>query len=470
MSRATTAGPPRRGRPVYGPPTPSRPRSQIPHPPTPIPTAAGDPPVAGPRRVAYVAARFPVVSQTFVINEIAEMRRQGVDLEIHALFGEGEPVEDAHARELARETRRYRPLTPATLRAHAGWARARPRAYLGVWAGALRGAGLSPRRLVAAVATVVHSAPFAAALRRGGVDHVHAHFATHAALAAWAARRLTGIPYSVTAHSHDLTIDASMLPEKLGEARFAAVVSDYYRRWLRPLLPEATWRRVRIVRCGVDTAALTPRPRRERRPDEPATILCPARLTEVKGHRYLLEAVALLRSGGLDARLVLAGDGALRDALVAQARGLGIDDAVRLTGRVSHELMLRLMTDADVVALPSATTVRGEREGIPVSLMEAMALGAPVVATAISGVPELVEDGRSGLLVPERDVPALARALRRVLSEPLLAARLAAGARARVEAEYSLAANCARLRELIGSGVAAARPAAERGAAAGSRG
>ena len=214
---------------------------------------------------------------------------------------------------------------------------------------------------------------------------------------------------------------------------------------------------MRIVRCGVGIAALTPRPRPERRPDGPATILCPARLAGVKGHRYPLDAVALLRADGVD-------------ALVAQARGLGIDGAMELTGRVSHERMLRLMSEADVVALPSATTVRGEREGIPVSPMKAMALGAPVVATAISGVPELVEDGRSGLLVPERDVPALAGALRRVLSEPLPAARLAGGARATVEAEHSLAASCARLRELMEGGVAAARPAAagpaEEGAAA----
>ena len=92
----------------------------VPHPPTPIPTAAGHAPLAGPRRVAYVAPRFPVVSQRFAINEVAEMRRQGMDLESHVLFGEGEPVEDAHAREPSRQTRRHRTLAPASLRAHAG--------------------------------------------------------------------------------------------------------------------------------------------------------------------------------------------------------------------------------------------------------------------------------------------------------------------------------------------------------------
>lgn len=390
-----------------------------------------------------------MLSQTFVTNEILEMRRQGIDVELYALLRHHEATVHPDARAVAQGTLFPRLVSFETAAAHAHWLVRRPRALLSTWYRALRASGRSPTTLAAAAVTLIQAATIAHVMRDRRVGHVHAHFATHAALAAWAIRRLAGIPYSITTHSYDLTVSASMLNEKFEDATFVVVISDYYHRWLEARISPRAWRKLRVVRLGVDTDRL--RPTAPSRRSGPPTLLCAARLSKVKGHRYLIEAYAMLRRRGVPARLVLAGGGELVGRLRAQARELGVEDGIAFVGELEHEHMLRAMAEADVVVLASAMTARGEREGIPVSLMEAMALGTPVVATDISGVPELIAHGRSGLLVPQRDPGALAEALATLLGDDGLAAQLARAARATIESEYSLKENCATLRHLMAS-------------------
>jgi glycosyltransferase involved in cell wall biosynthesis len=293
--------------------------------------------------------------------------------------------------------------------------------------------------------TVACGALFAVEAERRGVERIHAHYATHPALAAWVASRLTGLPYSFTAHAHDIYVERPMLAEKLAEADFVVAISDYNRRLLEDLYGENA--RIRVIHCGIEPRFFAPR---EQPPvHEAPRILCVASLEEYKGHPHLLHACALLRDRGLAFRLLLVGEGEDRPALERLVTELGLGDSVELLGAQPRERVAELLADADAFVLPSVVTASGKKEGIPVVLMEALAMEVPVVATRISGIPELVEDGHTGLLVPERDPDALAGALERVLGDPDGARRMAAVGREKVLAEFDLRRNTAQLRDLL---------------------
>ena len=379
------------------------------------------------------------------MNEILEMERQGERIELLPLRGSPDPVVHVAAEEIARSA--HRVALASVLGAQIHWLRRRPLAYLRMWGSALRGHGMRPRALASCIYVVPVAAAHARTVERLRISHVHAHFATHAALGAWVVKSLTGVPYSVTAHSHDLTMDYPMLAQKLAGAAQVVVISDYYRDYIADALPDQDMAAVHVIRCGVDTERLVPRT--TRCDLGIPTVVCPGRLVPMKGHRYLLEALSRLRREGIALRLEIAGGGPLRGELEVLARDLGLEDLVCVRGQLTHDRMLEVLSDADIVCLPSVVTEDGEQEGIPVALMEAMAFGVVVVSTDTSGVAELVRDGQTGVLVPPRDAGALAEALRALALDPDLRARLGSAGRQIVEQSYDLRTNTQRLRTLI---------------------
>jgi glycosyltransferase involved in cell wall biosynthesis len=212
-------------------------------------------------------------------------------------------------------------------------------------------------------------------------------------------------------------------------------------------VPEVT-----VIHCGVDTELF--RPRVGRRGAPVLRIVCVGTLHEVKGQRVLVEACRLLRNEGVELECRLVGAGEDASELARLIGDLGLDHAIRMDGAVTRPQLVELLREVDVLAAPSVPTARGKREGIPVVLMEAMAAGVPVVASNVSGIPELVEDGSTGLLVPPGDARALADALRRVHDEPELALRLAARAREKVERDFDLETSAAALVERFHAAVA----------------
>jgi glycosyltransferase involved in cell wall biosynthesis len=209
------------------------------------------------------------------------------------------------------------------------------------------------------------------------------------------------------------------------------------------------------VHCGVASASLRPC-------DEPAAtpfrLACVARLEAKKGHAELLDAIAELVRCGVDVRCDLVGDGPQRRALAQRIDALGLGDRVTLHGAQPRERALACVRDAHAVALPSLVTATGRRDGIPVALMEAMALGRPVVATELSGIPELVVPERTGLLVPPGDRDALVTALARLASDPALRHQLGRAARAHVAALFDVDRSSDRLRELFAAAIGASAP------------
>ena len=403
------------------------------------------PPLAdvAPLRVAYIMSRFPKLTETFILFEMTAVERQGVDIWLFPLLHEREATMHPEAAPyVARAT--YLPFLSARILA-SQWAflRRSPRRYLGALGTMIAGTWRNPNFLVGGIGIfpkVVHAAGL---MERDGVRHVHCHFATHPALAGLLIHRLTGIPYSFTAHGSDLHVDRTMLCQKVAEAAFAVTISKdnraVFERECGAPIPT-----LEVIHCGVDTAAFHPVPRATD-VGRPMAILAIGTLHEVKGQTHLIEACRRLAADGVDFVCRFIGDGPDRPALERQIAEAGLTDRVELLGQRPRDEVIGLLGTSDVLVAPSVPTKGGKREGIPVVLMEAMSAGLPVVASSLSGIPELVADGVTGLLVPPGDPAAIAAALRRLADDPDLRTRLGVAARGRVVADFDVDRSATRL-------------------------
>ena len=387
-------------------------------------------------------SRFPRLSETFVLYELLAVEEHGVEVSLYPLIRERSDVVHPEAVELCRRATFVPFLSLPVLRSQLHWLRRSRRAYLGALRDLLRGAWGSFNFFVGVLGIYPKVAHAARLLEADGVDHVHCHFANHPAAAGFVIRRLTGIPYSFTAHGSDLHVDRHLLCEKLAEAAFAVPISRYNRDVMIDECGEGVRPKLVVIHCGVDTAVFRPA---ERSKDGPFTIVAIGTLHEVKGQHYLVEACRLLRERGIDFECKLIGDGPDRKALPRQIARAGLETRVTLLGRRDRREVAELLRAADVLAVPSVPTRRGKREGIPVVLMEAMASGVPVVASRISGIPELVDDGVTGMLVSPGDAESLARALARLHEDPGLRQELARAGRMKVVSEFDVHENAARL-------------------------
>jgi glycosyltransferase involved in cell wall biosynthesis len=393
-------------------------------------------------KVAYIMSRFPKLTETFVLYEMLALQQQGVGVEIFPLINERAKVMHEEARPFAARAR-YQPiLSWPIVKAQWHYLRAKPRAYLGLWWEVLRGAWGSANYLIGGLGILPKAARFAQEMQALGVTHIHAHFANHPTVAALAAHRLTGIPFSFTAHAHDLYVDRHMLAQKVRAAAFVVAISEYNKALIIQHCGEDVRDKIVVIHCGVDTSLFRPR---QKTPGGPFTIVCVGALEAKKGQTHLIEACRLLKQRNLDFVCHLIGEGQNRADLERQIQQAGLAGVVRLEGGRPRAEVLRMLEQADVVALPSIQTRSGKMEGIPVALMEPLACEVPVVSTRISGIPELVEDGVTGLLVPPADPAALAGALERLAHDPELGRRLGRAGRAKVLREFDLADNTTQL-------------------------
>jgi glycosyltransferase involved in cell wall biosynthesis len=394
-------------------------------------------------RFAYLLKRFPRLSETFVLNEILELQRQGVALRIYALT---DPLESQVHPEAAR-------LQTDVVYLHDP--RRRLRSWFRLLGGALLQALSHPRgglRVLWALCSVHRSMPslrhaieglwLARDLHQNGVGHVHAHFIHSPAAVTYLAFLAGGPPFSVTAHAKDLY---TTLPRNLRirarAARFLITCTRFNAAHLAGLVSART----QVVYHGTDLQRFSP----DRSHVEPQRILSVGRLVSKKGFKDLVDALALLQSKGLRIRADVYGGGPLRPELEARAHRLGLDGRLTFHGARLQDEILTAYRRATVFVLAPVVTDDGDRDGIPNVLVEAMASGVPVVATKISGIPELITDGIDGLLVNEHDPTALAGAIERVLIDSELAQQLGRAGRRRVEREFDLVANTQRLRALL---------------------
>jgi colanic acid/amylovoran biosynthesis glycosyltransferase len=409
-----------------------------------------------PSGVAYLTDRYPALSHTFIQREVGALRELGIDVHTFSTHRVGpEHVLSQADREAFATTFAILPISPLRLaRAHLRALTAAPCAYLGALGVALR-LGRGARARLWQAFYFAEAVVLWLECSRRGLRHVHAHFTRPAAdtalLTCELGRRAepdAGWSWSFSAHGADIyDTDPRALADKVRHATAVVCVSDYGRDLLKTLVEEPHWPRLQVVRCGLDLARYPAIERRPRGPG-PVRILTVGRLVPVKGQAVLLRALARMLQDGIDAELTIVGDGPLRASLETEAMELGIARRVRFAGRVGQDDILPFYESADIFALSSFA------EGIPVVLMEAMATELPVVASRITAIPELVEDGRNGILVDARRDDQLADALVLLARDPQLRTEMGRAGREQVASRFQLRDAAVGLCEILGrSGV-----------------
>jgi colanic acid/amylovoran biosynthesis glycosyltransferase len=396
-------------------------------------------------KLAYIVSRFPKLTETFVLNEILALEAEGVSIELFPLLRERQAVQHPEARRWSDRAHFHRFVSSSIVAAQLYHIRRNPKRYFGLWAEVLRGTWGSRNFFLGAIGILPKCVRFAYDMQRLGITHVHAHFANHPALAAFIIHRLTGIPYSFTAHGSDLHVERRMLNVKVANSAFTVTISNYNRELIHQECGASAEGKVVVVHCGIDPSTFSART--ERLTHNVLRIVCVGSLEEVKGHAYLIEACRMLRDHGVEFRCELVGDGPLRKELLHRIKVAGLQNDVVLHGGLPRQRVAELLQSADIAVLASVMTERGKREGIPVALMEAMACELPVVSTRISGIPELVEDGVTGFLVPPRDGQSLFEALLKLAADPKARRKLGRAGRQKVLAEFNLYANTQQLLE-----------------------
>lgn len=404
-------------------------------------------------RAGYILKMFPRFSETFVVNEVVELERQGLDLQIFSMKRPSGLRQEQASR--VRAPIRLLPtlagaLRPATIGAHTRSFLRSPSRYLRALYFAVG------RRDVRAMAKFAQAGVVADVARRAGIGHLHAHFASGPARVAKMASMISGIPFSFTAHAKDLYweghnhSESHKLKKRVKLARFVVTISRENQRYLEGLGFRVKEGRIRPIHIGLRLEEFpfrlpselprTPRP----------LILAVGRLIEKKGFGILLDALDELRARGVRFRCVIAGEGPLRETLAASILAKRLEGSVILAGAVPlHRLRAHYYRRARVLAQPCVIAADGDRDGIPTVILEAMAMGVPVVSTAVSGIPEAIDDGRSGFLAQPGDAAALAERIALLLGDPSLADRIAREGRARVEEAFDLQRNAGALRKLI---------------------
>jgi colanic acid/amylovoran biosynthesis glycosyltransferase len=391
-------------------------------------------------KVLYFTSLFPCWSETFIVREIDELIRLGVDVRIVSLKHPVEKLVQSDAAELLGRVVYPRRGVGAAAQA-LGTCLRHPWRELSALAGMVRGLWRHPVALGKTLVVWWRTLALLPQLRGLAPDHLHAHWATYPSTAAMLASRRLGKPYSFTAHAHDIFLEDHLLADKMRTAAFGVTISEFNRRYLADKVSPLALQCMRIIHCGVRLAEFEFAPAGR----QPRLILAVGRLDEIKGFRHLVDACELLARRKVLFECRVIGEGPLRLMLQARIDAAGLSDRVTLLGALRQEEVKAHLAQAGVFALPSVATASGARDGIPVALMEAMAVGVPVVSTRVSGIPELIEHGSSGLLAESGDAKELADCIERLIADPVSARAMAGVARRTVEREFDAALEAGKL-------------------------
>jgi glycosyltransferase involved in cell wall biosynthesis len=390
-------------------------------------------------RIAYVISEYPYPSHTFVQDEVRGLRSLGLEVDTFTMRRTAaENVLSDGDRDERRSTYAIRPprLRHFVL-AHVRALLASPRRYVDALRRSMALANPGIRSRVWRLMYFIQAVVVWDRCRRRGITHVHAHFANVGSDVAMLAAKLgEGWTWSFTMHgpTEFSELSAHRLAEKTVDASLVVCISDYCRSQLMALVHPEHWQKLRVVHCGVDTGRFTAHNGRH---DGVPQIVEVGRLVPVKGQAMLLEAAARLRDAGHRFRLVFVGDGPDMEPLRALAQRLSLTDHTVFRGALAHDGVREVLAASDVMCLPSFA------EGVPVVLMEAMSMEVPVVSSRIMGIPELLDDGRYGVLIAPGDVEALSRELATLLEDADRRAELGRRGREQIVANYDRA-QCTR--------------------------
>ena len=363
-------------------------------------------------KIAYITSLYPAVSHTFILREILALRRLGLDIDTFSIrrAAPADILGDDAARESC-TTRWLVPPHPIPYLTAFLWAVAtRPQRAVQVLRLALSRNTISFGQRLKWLFYFAEAVQLARWLNAGRHNHVHCHFGNNGANTAMLAARIADIPFSMTCHGSELNDpEGNNLGEKVRASAFTVCVSEFGRSILKGICPENQCSKLHVVRCGLDSGTDT---RERTTQNDVPKLVSVGRLSPEKAQDTLLDALAILRDTDVKFHCTLVGEGPMRRSIEARAAQLDLHAHLTLTGALPPDRVAEIYGKADVIVLSSIS------EGVPIVLMEAMSHALPVVATRVGGIPELVDDGRTGLLVPSEDPASLADALRRVLDDP----------------------------------------------------
>jgi colanic acid/amylovoran biosynthesis glycosyltransferase len=390
-------------------------------------------------RIGYVVKRYPRFSETFIVNEILAHEAAGLDVEIFSI----RPCNDTHYQNRISEVRApHTQISSASRKASAFWMQAKrlENRFPDVW------------RILAAEqfadgVSVCQALDLAEAAQDNGITHLHAHFATLPTTVARLASQFARIPYSLTAHAKDIFHDSvhpGDLRQKLEDAAAIVTVSEFNLEHLTQLLGQQNGSLHRVYNgMHLDEFSFEEPGNRE------PVILGVGRLVEKKGFGYLVRACRTIRNSGLDFSCVIVGSGEEEESLRQLILKLDLADIVSLEGPMPQSEVKQWLHRAAVLAAPCVVGEDGNRDGLPTVLLEAMAMGTPCVATDVTGIPEVIDDGHTGLIVAQHDTDSLAKALKRLLTDKSLRATVAEHARGRIEDDFDAHRTSGQIRNIF---------------------
>jgi glycosyltransferase involved in cell wall biosynthesis len=395
-------------------------------------------------KIAYITAQIPYgPGEAFVLPEVIELRKQGHEIVVFPLRPEKVLAQGQVVAEVERFTIAI-PLFNFSVFWHAlKLVTMRPKLIVRILGNIFRYSG-SFKKILKNLAVVPKGLVLGKEINKRGIEHIHAYWASTPSTAAYIASLYSRVSWSFTAHRWDIA-EGNMLSVKAKSSKFIRAINTDGAEEIKGQIPSDFWQKVKVIHVGV---TLPPFSSIERK--DLFTIACVANLVPKKGHKYLLHACSILQKHAINLRCLIFGDGQLRDQLQQMANELNLNSIVEFCGKVAHDEILKLYASGDISAmvLPSIETKDGEKEGIPVALMEAMAAGVPVISTTTGGIPELLGDG-SGILVPPEDSEALADAIEEVMKDPELRRKIGAAGKEKVRKEFAIDAVVAKMIELF---------------------
>lgn len=387
-------------------------------------------------RVAYVVKRYPRFSETFVVNEILSHEQAGLDIDIFSLRP---PVDTHFQSDISKVRAPVHYLSSGSVKSPDFWEEIQKgaRRFPGIW-------DTLPRGEFATVIEMYQAIQMAGQIRERGIRHLHAHFATSATTVSRLAAGIAGISYSFTAHAKDIFHDSvhpADLQSKIDDASFVVTVSDFNQKWLSRHFGNSQ----KIVRIynGLDLSLFHVNPLQT----STRCILAIGRLVAKKGFTHLIDACRILRDKNVEFRCEIVGGGELDSALRDQVSRLSLNEYVHLAGPIPQNQVREKLRNATMLVAPCVVGEDGNRDGLPTVITEALASGTPCIATAVTGIPEIIHDQESGLIVRQGSADDLARAIRQLLVNDQLRRSLAERGREIVEQQFNIHQNVAKLRE-----------------------
>ncbi|MFC6646339.1 glycosyltransferase family 4 protein [Granulicella cerasi] len=407
--------------------------------------ATGTPPRA--TRLAYLLSRYPAISHTFFLHEVLGLRALGMQIETASINAPDRAMNALPPVEAEEASKTFYVKSGGkvgSLLKLLGISVKHPTAFMRGLRAIFSVKGLTAKKRAMWFAYLAEALLLGDWMRQRDLPHLHVHFGGPVASVGFLTSRAWGVPFSLTIHGPEELQDfsANQMQEKLLQAAFVLCISSFAKSQLMQRLPTDHWSKLHVVRLGVPEEMLALPPVKAQSTALPH-VVCVGRLVPEKGQRLLLQAIARLRAEGVYVTATLVGGGPERASLEKFVRQQGLSESVRLSGPQSHPETLALLRTADIFALPSFA------EGIPVALMEAMALEIPCLSTTVAGISELIRSGQDGVLVAPSDVDALTESLRLLASDASLRARMGHSSRERVLEHYRLRDNHARLAEIF---------------------